>query len=532
LNTKNIIKIVFLIIIDIIFMAATYLICNKIFNANNLTIDPTFPRYIAILIIAKLAIYFIGGLYKDETRGIIFEIGTVTLANIIVFILLRFIFKVGVSTYLQLIALTVDIIVETISRSVLLSTTEIEEVYEDEDDSTAQVFDDPIDYSEELKLKKLKSELIENKNKQYQKQKEAEESLRRLKEMEARLREKETQLKNFENTLSLKELNIQKELEKLEREKELKDLREKEQIKKVKIEHEDILDGVLDNIKTIHTTLNERSKVMDMQEYNLMLKMYDITKKEIEYKAKEKPRKTKHLSDTELLEATYKKIGQKRKRTNPYIKQKNNTRNTNKDQRTTASLQSEKKLSEVLRKSPLINEDKKEEFKNANTFLSAMYKEDETTNTSNNDISSNKHILHETNKVKNHSNVVYEDKNINKELTEKKKKELKKQQLVQELKKKKELQKNKSDKEKTVKPDNKRNIPEKNTVKNEENKNDTNQEGFTKEELKIINLLKENNTEQKENINIKSEPKKPQNPVDLMFSEDDFDKIADLIDKL
>ena len=183
-DTKKIVKLVFLVMIDILFMAITYVICNTVFNANNLAIDPAFPKYIPLLIIVKLLIYFIAGLYKDETRGIIFEIGSVTFANLLVFILLRFIFKIGVSTYLQLIALTVDIIVETISRSLLLSVIEVEEIYEDDEDkeegSLPQVFDDPMDYREELELNKIKKELLENKAKQEEKQKQTDEYLNRL----------------------------------------------------------------------------------------------------------------------------------------------------------------------------------------------------------------------------------------------------------------------------------------------------------------------------------------------------------------
>ena len=108
-----------------------------------------------------------------------------------------------------MIALTVDIIVETISRSLLLSVIEVEEIYEDDEEteqsSLPQVFDDPIDYREELKLNKIKKELLANKAKQEEKQKQTEESLNRLKEMEERLRKKEQEQKNFEHTLSLKE---------------------------------------------------------------------------------------------------------------------------------------------------------------------------------------------------------------------------------------------------------------------------------------------------------------------------------------
>ena len=106
LNKEKTIKTVSLIFIDIFFMAVTYIIADLIFNKANLTIDPNFPKFIPLLILIKIGIYFIAGLYKEETRGIIFEISCVTLANIIVFILVRFILKVGVSTYLQLIALT------------------------------------------------------------------------------------------------------------------------------------------------------------------------------------------------------------------------------------------------------------------------------------------------------------------------------------------------------------------------------------------------------------------------------------------
>lgn len=527
-DTKKIVKLVFLVMIDILFMAITYVICNTVFNANNLAIDPVFPKYIPLLIVVKLLIYFIAGLYKDETRGIIFEIGSVTFANLLVFILLRFIFKIGVSTYLQLIALTVDIIVETISRSLLLSVIEVEEIYEDDDEeseqsSLPQVFDDPIDYREELKLNKIKKELLANKAKQEEKQKQTEESLNRLKEMEERLRKKEQELKNFEHTLSLKELNIQEELEKLEKEKQAeKELSIKQ---KQKSEQQEILDGVLDNIKTIHTSLNERSKIVDMQEHDLMLKMYDITKKEIEAKQKEEPRKKKNLSDKELLEATYKKIGQKRKRTNPYIKQKaviktqENKSNNQKNK--------DKKLSEALLSSPLINDDKKLDTENANDFLKSMY--DEAKITSKNKEIKRKNILEE----KIGDNILKTDINVNNE-EKPKKQPIKKQsqKAINNKQNSKNIKNNKDiEKEKLKNPSTKK----QNEIKKPE---------FTKEELKIINMLNDNNNKNLEEIKNKKDTSKytkndtskdvvkEKDQVDLLFSEDDFDKIADLIDKL
>ncbi|EDS72312.1 hypothetical protein ANASTE_02028 [Anaerofustis stercorihominis DSM 17244] len=526
-DTKKIVKLVFLVMIDILFMAITYVICNTVFNANNLAIDPAFPKYIPLLIVVKLLIYFIAGLYKDETRGIIFEIGSVTFANLLVFILLRFIFKIGVSTYLQLIALTVDIIVETISRSLLLSVIEVEEIYEDDEEteqsSLPQVFDDPIDYREELKLNKIKKELLANKAKQEEKQKQTEESLNRLKEMEERLRKKEQELKNFEHTLSLKELNIQEELEKLEKEKQAeKELSIKQ---KQKSEQQEILDGVLDNIKTIHTSLNERSKIVDMQEHDLMLKMYDITKKEIEAKQKEEPRKKKNLSDKELLEATYKKIGQKRKRTNPYIKQKaviktqENKSNNQKNK--------DKKLSEALLSSPLINDDKKLDTENANDFLKSMY--DEAKITSKNKEIKRKNISEE----KIGDNILKTDINVNNE-EKPKKQPIKKQsqKAINNKQNSKNIKNNKDIKKEEIKSPS--------TKKQKEIKKPE----FTKEELKIINMLNDNNNKNLEKIKNKKDTSKytkndtskdvvkEKDQVDLLFSEDDFDKIADLIDKL
>lgn len=527
-DTKKIVKLVFLVMIDILFMAITYVICNTLFNANNLAIDPAFPKYIPLLIIVKLLIYFIAGLYKDETRGIIFEIGSVTFANLLVFILLRFIFKIGVSTYLQLIALTVDIIVETISRSLLLSVIEVEEIYEDDEDkeegSLPQVFDDPMDYREELKLNKIKKELLENKAKQEEKQKQTEESLNRLKEMEEKLRKKEEELKSFEHTLSLKELNIKQELEKLEKEKKAeKELAIKQ---KQKSEQQEILDGVLDNIKTIHTSLNERSKIVDMQEHDLMLKMYDITKKEIEVKQKEEPRKKKNLSDKELLEATYKKIGQKRKRTNPYIKQKTVIKTV--ENKANNQKNKDKKLSEALLSSPLINDDKKLKAGNANDFLKSMYDDAKIT-------SKNKEIKRKSiSQEQFGDDILKTDINVNTGGKPKK-------------------QTDKKQSQKTINKNNQNNKPIKNNkdIKKEEvNSNSTKKQNtikkpeFTEEELNIINMLNDNNNKNLEEIKNKKDTSKyikndkskeiikEKDQVDLLFSEDDFDKIADLIDKL
>lgn len=528
-DTKKIVKLVFLVMIDILFMAITYVICNTVFNANNLAIDPAFPKYIPLLIVVKLLIYFIAGLYKDETRGIIFEIGSVTFANLLVFILLRFIFKIGVSTYLQLIALTVDIIVETISRSLLLSVIEVEELYEDDEEaeqsSLPQVFDDPIDYREELELNKIKKELLENKAKQEEKQKQTEESLNRLKEMEERLRKKEQELKSFEHTLSLKELNIQEKLEKLEKEKSTKN-KEINTIQHSSIKQEDILEGVLDNIKTIHTSLNERSKIVDMQEHDLMLKMYDITKKEIEAKQKEEPRKRKNLSDKELLEATYKKIGQKRKRTNPYIKQKAVIKTQ--ENKSINQKNKDKKLSEALLSSPLINDDKKLDTENANDFLKSMY--DEAKIPSKNKEIKNKIMSEE----KSGDDILKTDINVNTKENSKKQPIKKQSQkgINNNKQNNKNIKNNKDiEKEKLKSPSTKK----QNEIKKPE---------FTKEELKIINMLNDNNNKNLEEIKNKKDTSKytkndtskdvvkEKDQVDLLFSEDDFDKIADLIDKL
>lgn len=471
LNKEKTIKTVSLIFIDIFFMAVTYIIADLIFNKANLTIDPNFPKFIPLLILIKIGIYFIAGLYKEETRGIIFEISCVTLANIIVFILVRFILKVGVSTYLQLIALTVDIIVETISRSLILSVSE-EELEQDND---IQVFDDPMDYSEELRLNKMKKELMEIKNQEQQQKQQTKQALEKLKEKENQLKQKEEQLKTFEHTLSLKELNIQKELEKLEKEKEEKiklenEIKKQEQLRKQRLQQQEILDGVLDNIKTIHTSLNERSKVVDMQEHNLMLKMYDITKKEIDQKtSQDPPKKIKHLSDKELLEETYKKIGHKRKRVNPYTKNK-----TAKADNKKGNIKN-KSLSEALKESSLINTSKEE--KENDEFM----------------------------------NFLFNDKNIDdyKIINDSKPREKKTNKAVTTNAKKNEETLNKSNNNITI------------------NKKSTKQPK-TDDNKKISERKLQNN---KNDIKDKKETTK-KDQIDLMFSEDDFDKIADLIDKM
>ena len=474
LNKEKTIKTVSLVFIDIFFMAITYIVANLIFNKANLTIDPNFPKFIPLLILIKIGIYFLAGLYKEETRGIIFEISCVTFANIIIFILVRFILKVGVSTYLQLIALTVDIIVETISRSLLLSVSE-EELQEEEN---IQVFDDPYDYSEELRLNKMKKELMEIKNQEQQQQEETKQALEELKEKENQLKQKEEQLKTFEHTLSLKELNIQKELEKLEKEKEEKikieqEIKKQEQLRKQRLQQQEILDGVLDNIKTIHTSLNERSKVVDLQEHNLMMKMYDITQKEIEQKtSKEQVKKRKHLSDKELLEETYKKIGQKRKRVNPYAKSK--SMQSQKQTEDNKKLKNkDKNLSEALKNSTLLNTSKEE--KENDEFMEFLF---------------------------NSSNLKEENDVIKIETTKKEKNKANKSNKKANVLKNKNITKNNS------------------KIKTSLDKNET-----TKTSSKQNNI----NNDKKTNKNIK--PTK-QDQIDLMFSEDDFDKIADLIDKM
>lgn len=478
MNKEKTIKTVSLVFIDIFFMAITYIVANLIFNKANLTIDPNFPKFIPLLILIKVGIYFIAGLYKEETRGIIFEISCVTLANIIVFILVRFILKVGVSTYLQLIALTVDIIVETISRSLLLSISE-EELQEEEN---VQVFDDPYDYSEELRLNKMKKELIEIKNQEQQQKEETKQALEELKEKENQLKQKEEQLKTFEHTLSLKELNIQKELEKLEKEKEEKikieqEIKKQEQLRKQRLQQQEILDGVLDNIKTIHTSLNERSKVVDLQEHNLMMKMYDITQKEIEQKtSKEQVKKRKHLSDKELLEETYKKIGQKRKRVNPYTKSKSTQSQKNALNKKIKN--NDKNLSEALKNSTLLNTSNEE--KENDEFMKFLF---------------------------NGSNLK-EENNVIKIETKKKDKAIEKQ-----LDKKTNVLKNNNAKNNNS------------TTKDSQIKTPLNNEKTTN------NVPKQNNTNNTKKINKNIKPTK-QDKIDLMFSEDDFDKIADLIDKM
>ncbi len=453
LSRNKIVKILSLVLIDVFFMAFTYILSNKIFNANNLAIDPSFIKVIPLLILIKIGIYFIAGLYKEETRGMIFEISSVIFANAIIYVLLRFILKIGVSTYLQLIALTVDIIVESISRSFMLSSEEHEEEKSEPEVQTTlpQVFDDPIDYKEEIKLTRMKKELEKIKHQEEEKEEQARQALKRLEEKENRLKQKELELKNFEHTLSLKELNIQKELETLEKEKAEKlkleaEIRKQEKLRIQRIKQEEILNGVLDNIKTIHTSLNERSKVVDMQEYNLMLKMYDLTKREIESKAEEEPRKIKHLSDVELLEETNKKIGQKRKRTNPYKKNK-----TTKETPPIKKQNSNKKLSEAIVSSPLLNESKEAvEQREKEEFMKILLKE--------------------------------KQENQQKETTKKEKPE-----ITENLRDKK--------------------------------KNITTEQNKKKEKTKQTNAKNETKKEK-------------QSPVDLMFSEDDFDKIAELIEKL
>ena len=475
MNKEKTIKTVSLVFIDIFFMAITYIVANLIFNKADLTIDPNFTKFIPLLILIKIGIYFIAGLYKEETRGMVFEISCVTLANIIVFILVRFILKVGVSTYLQLIALTVDIIVETISRSLLLSVSE-EELEED----NIQVFDDPYDYSEELKLNKMKKELIEIKNQEQQQKKETKQALEELKEKENQLKQKEEQLKSFEHTLSLKELNIQKELEKLEKEKEEKikieqEIKKQEQLRKQRLQQQEILDGVLDNIKTIHTSLNERSKVVDLQEHNLMMKMYDITQKEIEQKtSKEQVKKRKHLSDKELLEETYRKIGQKRKRVNPYTKSK--SVQSQKQTSDNKKIKTDKNLSEALKNSSLLNTSKEE--KENDEFMKFLF---------------------------NGSNLK-EENNVIKIETKKK--------------------------DKNKQSNNKTNVLKNNNAKNN---NSTTKDSQIKTPLNnkktTKNVAKQNNTNNVTKINKNIKPTK-KDQIDLMFSEDDFDKIADLIDKM
>ena len=478
LNKEKTIKTVSLVFIDIFFMAITYIVANLIFNKANLTIDPNFPKFIPLLILIKIGIYFLAGLYKEETRGIIFEISCVTLANIIIFILVRFILKVGVSTYLQLIALTVDIIVETISRSLLLSVSE-EELQEEEN---IQVFDDPYDYSEELRLNKMKKELMEIKNQEQQQQEETKQALEELKEKENQLKQKEEQLKTFEHTLSLKELNIQKELEKLEKEKEEKikieqEIKKQEQLRKQRLQQQEILDGVLDNIKTIHASLNERSKVVDLQEHNLMMKMYDITQKEIEQKtSKEQVKKRKHLSDKELLEETYRKIGQKRKRVNPYTKSK--SAQSQKQTSDNKKIKTDKNLSEALKNSTLLNTSKEE--KENDEFMKFLF------NGSN---------------LKEENNVI-------------------------------KIETKKKDKAKEKQLDKKTNVLKNNNAKNN---NSTIKDSQIKTPLnneKTTNTVpKPNSTNNTKKINKNIKPTK-QDQIDLMFSEDDFDKIADLIDKM
>lgn len=472
MNKEKTIKTVSLIFIDIFFMAITYIIADLIFNKANLTIDPNFPKFIPLLILIKIGIYFIAGLYKEETRGIIFEISCVALANILVFILVRFILKVGVSTYLQLIALTVDIIVETISRSLILSVSE-EELEQDND---IQVFDDPMDYSEELRLNKMKKELMEIKNQEQQQKEQTKQALEELKEKENQLKQKEEQLKTFEHTLSLKELNIQKELEKLEKEKEEKiklenEIKKQEQLRKQRLKQQEILDGVLDNIKTIHTSLNERSKVVDMQEHNLMLKMYDITKKEIDQKtSQDPPKKRKHLSDKELLEETYKKIGQKKKRVNSSYTKNKTTKADNKKENI-----KNKSLSEALKESSLINTSKEE--KENDEFMKFLFN----------------------------------DKNIDnyKIINDSKPKEKKVNKSV-----KTNINKN----EETLKKSNDNIILNKKLTKQTQI-----------DDNKKINERKLQNN--KNDLKDKKEITK-KDQIDLMFSEDDFDKIADLIDKM
>lgn len=478
LNKEKTIKTVSLVFIDIFFMAITYIVANLIFNKANLTIDPNFPKFIPLLILIKIGIYFIAGLYKEETRGMIFEISCVTLANIIVFILVRFILKVGVSTYLQLIALTVDIIVETISRSLLLSVSE-EELEED----NIQVFDDPYDYSEELRLNKMKKELMEIKNQEQQQKEETKQALEELKEKENQLKQKEEQLKTFEHTLSLKELNIQKELEKLEKEKEEKikieqEIKKQEQLRKQRLQQQEILDGVLDNIKTIHTSLNERSKVVDLQEHNLMMKMYDITQKEIEQKtSKGQVKKRKHLSDKELLEETYRKIGQKRKRVNPYTKSKSaqSQKQTTDNKKVKTK---DKNLSEALKNSSLLNTSKEE--KENDEFMKFLFKDS--------------NLKEENNVIK--------------------------------------IETKKEDKDKEKQPSKKTNVLKNiNAKNNNATTNNTQIKTPLKSEKTTKNVAKQKNTNKATKANKDIKPTK-QDQIDLMFSEDDFDKIADLIDKM
>ena len=225
------------------------------------------------------------------------------------------------------------------------------------------------------------------------------------------------------------------------------------------------------------------------------------------------------------MEATYKKIGQKRKRTNPYIKQKaviktqENKSNNQKNK--------DKKLSEALLSSPLINDDKKLDTENANDFLKSMY--DEAKITSKNKEIKRKNISEE----KIGDNILKTDINVNNE-EKPKKQPIKKQsqKAINNKQNSKNIKNNKDiEKEKLKNPSTKK----QNEIKKPE---------FTKEELKIINMLNDNNNKNLEEIKNKKDTSKytkndtskdvvkEKDQVDLLFSEDDFDKIADLIDKL
>lgn len=155
MNMNKIMKIILLILIDAATMFAAYFGVDKIFVIADMAHSDIFMKFVPIFVAAKIVIYIVTGLYKEETRGMIFEVIAIFIANIIVFLFSFFYLGVKNCIPLQLIALSLDLIIETLSRSFLLSVPdeELEKLkdYHDElisnpyDTNTASLYEDNYD---------------------------------------------------------------------------------------------------------------------------------------------------------------------------------------------------------------------------------------------------------------------------------------------------------------------------------------------------------------------------------------------------
>lgn len=118
MQKKGVTRVLILGIIDIITMAITYFASYKILSAVGFELNSKFLIFIPAFILIKIFLYALLGLYKSNSRGLILECIIIVVSNAVVFSLIQFVLKFSGTLYINLAAVTVDLVVETISRSI------------------------------------------------------------------------------------------------------------------------------------------------------------------------------------------------------------------------------------------------------------------------------------------------------------------------------------------------------------------------------------------------------------------------------